>query len=74
VPFTDLTSGAETYHGGRYLDLDRNATGIYVVDFNLAYHPDCYYGDPTADCPFPPTENRLKVPIHAGERIKDAGK
>jgi uncharacterized protein (DUF1684 family) len=71
VPFTDLTSGAETYPGGRYLDLDRNVTGIYMVDFNRAYHPDCYYGDPTADCPFPPLENRLKIPIHAGERIKE---
>ena len=38
VPFTDLTSGTETYPAGRYLDLDRNATGIYVVDFNRAYH------------------------------------
>src|SRR5262252_4108059 len=26
VPFTDLTTGTETYPGGRYLDLDRNAT------------------------------------------------
>src|SRR6185295_1428690 len=24
VPFTDLTTGTETYPGGRYLDLDRN--------------------------------------------------
>jgi uncharacterized protein len=39
VPFTDLTSGAETYPGGRYLDLDRDLTGIHIVDFNRAYHP-----------------------------------
>jgi uncharacterized protein len=69
VPFTDLTTGTETYAGGRYLDLDRNATGIYVVDFNRAYHPFCYF-NPTFDCPYPPGENRLKVPIRAGERLK----
>ncbi len=39
VPFTDLTSGAETYPAGRYLDLDRTATGLYLIDFNRAYHP-----------------------------------
>ena len=39
VPFTDLTTGTETYPGGRYLDLDRNTTGIYDIDFNRAYHP-----------------------------------
>jgi uncharacterized protein (DUF1684 family) len=69
VPFTDLTTGSETYPGGRYLDLDRNATGIYVIDFNRAYHPTCYY-NPTWDCPYPPAENRLKTPIRAGERLK----
>jgi hypothetical protein len=69
VPFTDLTSGTETYPGGRYLDLDRTATGLYVIDFNRAYHPFCYY-NPTYDCPYPPAENRLKIPIRAGERVK----
>ena len=69
VPFTDLTSGTETYPAGRYLDLDRNATGIYVIDFNRAYHPYCYY-NPTFDCPYPPAENRLNIPIRSGERMK----
>jgi uncharacterized protein len=68
VPFTDLTSGAETYAAGRYLNLDPTSTGIYVVDFNGAYHPYCYYNE-TYDCPFPPPENRLQVPIRAGERL-----
>jgi uncharacterized protein (DUF1684 family) len=70
VPFTDLTSGTETYPAGRYLDLDRNATGIYTIDFNRAYHPYCYY-NPTFDCPYPPAENRLQIPIRAGERMKN---
>jgi uncharacterized protein len=69
VMFSDLTSGIETYSAGRYLDLSRNATGIYQLDFNLAYHPYCYY-NPNYECPYPPPENRLKVPIHAGERMK----
>ena len=69
VPFTDLTTGTETYAAGRYLDLDRNATGIYEIDFNKAYHPYCYF-NPTYDCPYPPAENRLKLPIRAGEKLK----
>lgn len=69
VPFADLTTGTETYAGGRYLDLDRTATGIYVIDFNRAYHPYCFY-NPEYDCPYPPAENRLPVPIRAGERMR----
>jgi uncharacterized protein (DUF1684 family) len=72
VPFADLTSGNETYPGGRYLDLDRNRTGIYEIDFNYAYFPYCYYS-PTYEGPYPPAENRLKTPIRAGERFKKSG-
>jgi uncharacterized protein len=69
VPFSDLTSGTETYAAGRFLDIDRTATGIYQIDFNRAYFPYCYYS-PTWECPYPPAENRLKVPVRAGERMK----
>ena len=69
VLFTDLTSGSETYPGGRYIDLDRTPSGYYEVDFNRAYFPYCYYS-PTYECPYPPAENRLKVPVRAGERFK----
>jgi len=72
VPFGDLTNGTETYPGGRYLDLERTATGIYDLDFNRAYHPFCYY-NPTFDCPYPPRENRLPIPVRAGERMAPAG-
>ncbi len=68
VPFGDLTNRSETYGGGRYLDLDRTATGVYDLDFNRAYHPTCVY-DPSYDCPVPPRENRLAVAIPAGERL-----
>jgi len=68
VPFGDLTNGVETYPGGRYLELDRTASGVYDLDFNRAYHPFCLF-NPAYDCPYPPPENRLKVPIRAGERL-----
>jgi uncharacterized protein (DUF1684 family) len=72
VPFGDLTNGTETYPGGRYLDLERTPTGIYDLDFNRAYHPFCYY-NPAYDCPYPPRENRLQIPVRAGERMGPAG-
>ena len=67
------TNGTETYTAGRYLDLDRTATNLYDLDFNRAYHPYCYY-NPQYDCPYPPRENRLAVPIRAGERMRDERK
>jgi uncharacterized protein len=70
VMFSDMTSGTETYAAGRYIDLDRTASGIYELDFNKAYHPYCVY-NASYECPYPPPENRLKVPIHAGEKLKD---
>ena len=73
VMFTDLTSGTETYPGGRYIDLDRNVSGIYELDFNRAYNPYCYYNE-SYECPYPPRENRLQVPIRVGERLKVEGK
>ena len=72
VPFGDLTNGSETYQGGRYLDLDRTATGIYDLDFNRAYHPFCLF-NAGYDCPVPPRENRLQLPIRAGEKLDPAG-
>ena len=71
VPFSDLTSGTETYQAGRYMELEPMATGIYIVDFNVAFHPYCYY-NASYDCPIPPAENRLAIPIRAGERLRRA--
>jgi uncharacterized protein (DUF1684 family) len=68
VPFHDLTNGTDTYPGGRYLDLDRTATGVYDLDFNRAYHPFCLF-NATYDCPVPPRENRLAIPVRAGEQL-----
>ena len=71
VPFLDTTSGTETYGAGRYLDLEPDDDGSYVLDFNLAYHPSCVY-DPRFSCPLTPAENRLPVRIEAGERLPDS--
>jgi uncharacterized protein (DUF1684 family) len=71
VPFSDLTSGTETYQAGRYMNLDPTPSGIYIVDFNVAYTPYCYY-NAEYECPLPPSENRLAIPIRAGERMRRA--
>lgn len=73
VPFGDLTNGNDTYPGGRYLDLDRTASGFYDLDFNRAYNPFCVFNE-KYDCPLPPRENRLTVPIRAGERLSSKPK
>ncbi len=67
VPFRDATSGKESYGAARYLDLEEEPSGEYVLDFNLAYNPYCAYSDDYV-CPFPPKENWLTVPIRAGEK------
>jgi uncharacterized protein len=68
VPFGDLTNGNETYPGGRYLDLERTASGAYDLDFNRAYNPFCVF-NAAYDCPLPPKENRLPAPVRAGEKL-----
>ena len=70
VPFLDTTSGIETYGAGRYLDLEPEDDGTYMLDFNLAYHPSCVY-DIKYSCPLTPAENRLPVRIEAGERLAE---
>jgi uncharacterized protein (DUF1684 family) len=71
IPFRDATTGVETYAAGRYLDLNENTTGFYDLDFNRAYNPYCAYNTGYS-CPIPPEENRLAVPIRAGEKNYNA--
>ena len=68
LAFRDRTSGKETYGGGRYIDLFQQREGEITIDFNLAYNPYCVYNY-TYSCPLPPEENRLEVPIPAGEKM-----
>jgi uncharacterized protein (DUF1684 family) len=77
LPFRDGTNGAETYGGGRYLldgaksaDLGSDwRRGTLMIDFNFAYHPSCAF-DARWECPLVPPENRIDLPIRAGERLQ----
>lgn len=68
VPFRDATAGQETYAVGRYLEPKLLPNGRLAFDLNQAYNPYCAYNSGWA-CPIPPSENVLKVPIHAGETL-----
>jgi hypothetical protein len=67
LPFQDATTGTETYQVGRYVDVTPGPEGTLIVDFNTAKNPYCAYNDNWA-CPLVPPENRLPVPILAGEK------
>jgi len=67
IPFSDETSGRETYAAGRYLDLEEQGGDDYELDFNMAYNPYCAYSEEYT-CPLPPAENKLSVRILAGEK------
>jgi uncharacterized protein len=68
LPFADSLTGIETYDAGRYLEPEWTDAGRLLVDFNYAYNPYCAYND-NWSCPVTPHENRIKVPIYAGEKI-----
>jgi uncharacterized protein len=68
LPFVDSMSGSETYPAGRYLEPEALPGRLYLVDFNYAYNPYCAYNAQWS-CPLTPFENRLKVPIRAGEKL-----
>ena len=68
VPFKDMTNKTETYGGGRYIDIRAPKGNSAILDFNLAYNPNCAYGGEKWNCPIPPKENSLDVAITAGEK------
>ncbi|HEX5465584.1 MAG TPA: DUF1684 domain-containing protein [Candidatus Limnocylindrales bacterium] len=80
LPLRDATASRETYGAGRYLlDTSKGAdqgwapgADAFVLDLNLAYHPSCAY-DPRWACPLAPPENRLDLPVRAGERLATDG-
>lgn len=67
VVFADGTTGAQTYGGGRFLDVPPPVDGRTVIDFNRATIPPCSF-TAFATCPLPPVGNRLSVAVTAGER------
>ena len=73
LPFSDKTNSDSTYGGGRYLlDTIKHAdlgaeNGKLILDFNFSYNPSCAYNS-LWDCPLAPFENKLELPIKAGEK------
>lgn len=65
LPFSDLTSGNESYIGGRYIDMKKPKGKTVLIDFNKAYNPYCAYNYKYS-CPIVPLQNDLMVEIKAG--------
>jgi uncharacterized protein (DUF1684 family) len=71
LPFTDDTSGNESYGGGRYMDVmttDEKADGTISLNFNNTYNPYCAYNDKYS-CPLTPRKNHLDIEIKAGIKV-----
>ncbi|HOZ68328.1 MAG TPA: DUF1684 domain-containing protein [Chitinophagaceae bacterium] len=70
IPFTDLSNGEQTYENGRYIDIRTGdlENSPFLLDFNKAYNPYCAYVSNVYNCPVPPVENKLAVPVNAGEK------
>jgi uncharacterized protein (DUF1684 family) len=65
LPFSDLTSGKESYIGGKYIDLRIPKGDTIVIDFNTSYNPYCAYNHKYS-CPKVPLENDLDIELKAG--------
>ncbi len=68
----DATYLKDTDGGGRFLSTDPPSNGLsqpgtVILDFNQAANPPCAY-TPYATCPLASPENRLPIPIPAGEK------
>jgi hypothetical protein len=68
----DATSKTTTYGAGRFLSTELPDHGVSQpgevwLDFNRLVNPPCAF-TPYATCPLPPPQNRLSVPIPAGEQ------
>ena len=68
LPFVDGLAGEETYPAGRYLEPEKLEDGRFHIDLNQAYNPYCAYNEEWS-CPITPPENRIDLPIRAGEKI-----
>jgi uncharacterized protein (DUF1684 family) len=67
IAFRDTTNAKTTYAGGRYLLVEKPVGDQALLDFNKAYNMPCAY-TLYATCGLPPMENRLQIPIEAGEQ------
>lgn len=68
-PFRDLTSGKETYGGGRFINIPKESLNDdkLEIDFNNAHNFYCAYNE-SYICPIPPNENFIDAEIRAGEK------
>jgi uncharacterized protein (DUF1684 family) len=66
--FTDATSGHASYASGRAVHTPSDQSGSVSIDFNYARLLPCSFSR-AWNCPIPAMENRLRVPIEAGERF-----
>jgi uncharacterized protein len=66
--FRDQTSGKTTYGASRFLYVPMPKDGFVEVDFNKAENPPCVFTD-YATCPLPTPQNRLSLPVTAGEQM-----
>ena len=66
--FTDATSGHASYGSGRAVHTPLDQSGAVSIDFNYARLLPCSFSR-AWNCPIPALENRLRVPIEAGERF-----
>ncbi|MFL5319086.1 MAG: DUF1684 domain-containing protein [Myxococcaceae bacterium] len=65
--FADPTNRKTTYGAGRFLYTELPKDGKLVLDFNRAFNPPCAFSA-FATCPLPVKENRLPIPVEAGEK------
>jgi uncharacterized protein len=73
VWFTDRTTGRETYHVGRYVEVGNvnpDADYLYTIDLNKAFNPFCAYSD-IYTCAVPRREDHLDIALRVGEMTYD---
>ncbi len=67
--FADPTNGVDTYSAGRFLFVyPIEGSNKIILNFNQAFVPPCGFSS-HYNCPMPPPQNRLHIPVRAGERI-----
>ena len=62
LPFTDNTSGKDSYGSGRYMDVlitDEKPDGTIKLNFNNTYNPYCAYNEKYS-CPLTPRKNHFR--------------
>jgi uncharacterized protein (DUF1684 family) len=65
LPFTDLTTGSESYIGGRFIDLKIPKGDTIIIDFNKSYNPCSAFRISYLKSKIP-IENNLDIEIKAG--------